>query len=577
MPPSHPPRPVFAFAAGVIGHRPNRLPPEGAARIQAQMAMLLHALRAACVQARARQEDVFDPCTEQMHLVSALAEGADRIGAEEGLRQHFILTAPLPFRIDEYEKDFPAPEARRDFRRLLAAAHAVLEFDGSRAEEGKAYEQAGLAVLDASDVLIAVWDGKPSAGRGGTTDLVYEAARRGMPVFHIHTAPEIPPRLHWAEPGHHSAAAYFEETFAGDLESGIITIVERLVRPPRAENEKMAMHDYFAKTFMRLNVSVQFPLLMGLMGVRKPRLADLWRPELEAARRQAAAEMAGEGLAPAYVWADEIAVRFGQVFRGAFIANFLISALATVLAILSPAPPWSIIEILLVALLIFNTMRGQKNHWHHLWFEAREVAERLRAAAPLYAIGARAVLPRGETPAWTGWYVRALLRQAGLHNAVLDAAGLAERTLSLRAFLQGQKDYHILTASRFDALHRRLAIAGKYLFAAALIVPAAFFTVEIFHLAVVTPQMRRWVMIASAGLPAIAAALYGIRVTGDFEGAAGRSARMSEQLEHLLEKLRSGSGLDILRETSHRAAEVMLGDVSNWRLVVESRKLDVPG
>lgn len=575
MPPSHPPRPEFAFAVGIIGHRPNRLA-GGTAGIEARMAMLLAALRQACARSRARHDGCFAPGTEQMHLLSALAEGADRIGAEEGLRQGYILSAPLPFRIGEYEKDFATPQARQDFRRLLSAAQAVLEFDGSRAEEGKAYEQAGLAVLDASDVLIAVWDGKPSAGRGGTPDLVYEAARRGMPVFHIHTAPEILPRLHWAEPGHHSAAAYFEESVAGDLESGIATMVERLVRPPRADSETAAMHDYFAQSFVRLNISMQFPLLMGLMGVRKPRLADLWRPDFETAQRRAAAEMRGEGLAPAYVWADEIAVRFGQVFRGAFIANFLIAALATILAILSPAPPWSIVEILLVALLIFNTMRGQRRHWHPLWFEAREVAERLRAAAPLYAIGARAVLPRGEIPTWTGWYVRALLRQAGLHSAVLDAAGLAERTRSLRAFLQGQKDYHTRTAGRFDALHRRLAVAGKYLFAAALAVPAAFFIVEIFHLAAVTPQMRRWVMIASAGLPAIAAALYGIRVTGDFEGAARRSARMSEQLEHLLDKLQDGS-LDSLRETSHRAAEVMLGDVSNWRLVMESRKLDVPG
>jgi hypothetical protein len=575
MPPSHPPRPVFAFAAGVIGHRPNRLS-DGAARIEAQLEALLAALRDACSRTRARHDGCFDPGTEQMHLVSALAEGADRIGADAGLRRGYILAAPLPFRIDEYEKDFADAGAKRDFRRLLAAAHAVLEFDGNRADEGKAYEQAGLAVLDSSDVLIAVWDGKPSAGRGGTTDLVYEAARRGMPVFHIHTAPDIPPCLHWGEPGHHSAAAYFEEAYAGDLESGIATVVERLTRPPRAESEMAAMRDYFIERFMRPNVSMQFPLLMGLMGVRMPRLTDLWRPELENTQLQAAAEMTGEGLALAYVWADEIAVRFGQVFRGAVIANFLIAALATILAILSPAPPWSIIEILLVALLIFNTMRGQKKHWHPLWFEAREVAERLRAAAPLYAIGARSILPRGEIAAWTGWYVRALLRQAGLHGAVLDAAGIAAAAGSLRSFLQGQKDYHTLTASRFDVLHRRLAIAGKYLFAAALIVPAVFFLVEIFHLAAVTPQMRRWVMIASAGLPAIAAALYGIRVTGDFEGAARRSARMSEQLEHLLDKLQDNS-LDSLRETSHRAAEVMLGDVSNWRLVVESRKLDVPG
>jgi len=32
-----------------------------------------------------------------------------------------------------------------------------------------------------------------------------------------------------------------------------------------------------------------------------------------------------------------------------------------------------------------------------------------------------------------------------------------------------------------------------------------------------------------------------------------------------------------LREMSHRAADVLQGDVASWRLVVESRELEMPG
>ncbi len=85
-------------------------------------------------------------------------------------------------------------------------------------------------------------------------------------------------------------------------------------------------------------------------------------------------------------------------------------------------------------------------------------------------------------------------------------------------------------------------------------------------------------IVLTAGFPAIAAASYGIRVIGDFDGAAARSARMASQLAGILHGIGHGPvTVDALRETSHRAAEAMLGDVANWRLVVESRDLEMPG
>ena len=49
----------------------------------------------------------------------------------------------------------------------------------------EAYQQVGLYLLDHCDVLVAVYDGKPAQGQGGTADTVGCALARGMPVFHI--------------------------------------------------------------------------------------------------------------------------------------------------------------------------------------------------------------------------------------------------------------------------------------------------------------------------------------------------------------------------------------------------------
>ena len=42
---------------------------------------------------------------------------------------------------------------------------------------------ASQSMLDLVDTLIAVWDGQPARGYGGTADVVNEARRRGTPVL----------------------------------------------------------------------------------------------------------------------------------------------------------------------------------------------------------------------------------------------------------------------------------------------------------------------------------------------------------------------------------------------------------
>lgn len=575
----HPPKPGLSFAVGIIGHRPNRLPEDADAWLDAQTAAVLAAIRDAALAAGQIHARFFSSQPINLHVVSALAEGSDRIGARLGLSEGFALAAPLPFIAEDYERDFAAEDSKAEFRHLLSKAASVLAFEGDRREDAKAYERAGMAVLDASDLLIAIWDGKPSAGRGGTTEIIYEAARRGMPVVWIHPSPGRPAQIFWREGiANHPGPAYFDKAFSKDVLSGTAIAVERLLRPPKSTSEQRGMRHYLHQHARRWNISIAFPVLLTLAG-RMPRRTDLFRtPPSVLAGEQRWATEPPRLLHHAHIWADEIAIYFAQLFRSAFVRNFLLSALVTTIVVVALPPPLSLVEIMLVLILIFNTALGRRGGWHHLWIEAREIAERLRVAMPLYATGSRLAPVYGEAPSWTGWYVRALLREAGLRRAVLDHATIAATWKDLRALLENQKTYHSVTARRFKTLHRNLSAAGTVLFFLALLASAAFFAIEYWELVPVSDRLHHWIIVATAGLPAFAAASYGIRVIGDFDGAAARSARMASQLSAILHGAGKGTpSIDALREIGHRAADVMLGDVASWRLVVESRELEMPG
>jgi len=97
--------------------------------------------------------------------VSSLAEGADRLVAAEILkRPGSQLEIVLPMPQEEYRHDFPDSVA--EFEELMKTPGATIDTMQATGPREQAYELAGRAVVDRSDVLIAVWDGGPAAGRG---------------------------------------------------------------------------------------------------------------------------------------------------------------------------------------------------------------------------------------------------------------------------------------------------------------------------------------------------------------------------------------------------------------------------
>jgi hypothetical protein len=131
-------------------------------------------------------------------LLSGLAEGADRLAAFVALGCGWALNAILAFHRTRFEQDFPEPASLGELRALLAAASEVAE-PGKAAHVGKptedGYDAVGRRLLDRSDVLIAIWDGQGSQGRGGTVEVIEAARAKGTPVTWIHACKPQPPQV----------------------------------------------------------------------------------------------------------------------------------------------------------------------------------------------------------------------------------------------------------------------------------------------------------------------------------------------------------------------------------------------
>jgi hypothetical protein len=115
---------------------------------------------------------------DQLVGVSALAEGADTLFARAVLDAGGSLAAIVPAR--GYRAALP--DAHRPvFDALLARAARVIALDFADPTDA-AYMDAGLRMLDEIDLLVAVWDGQPARGFGGTAQVVAAAEGRHLPV-----------------------------------------------------------------------------------------------------------------------------------------------------------------------------------------------------------------------------------------------------------------------------------------------------------------------------------------------------------------------------------------------------------
>jgi hypothetical protein len=116
-------------------------------------------------------------------------------------------------------------------------------------------------------------------------------------------------------------------------------------------------------------------------------------------------------------------------------------------------------------------------------------------------------------------------------------------------------------------LDRRLERISSGAFLATLLVSAA----AILALLIDPTWVERWqywLTLIFVGLPAIGAAIFGIRFQGNFVGSALRSNSTAASLADLARELRSDQ-ISLMRaaDLGEQAARAMFADLSEWRRV----------
>lgn len=551
--------------------------------------------------------DIYRPEPPLLRVVSPLAEGSDRLVAAEALALGYEIQCPLPFRSEEYAKDFESPESEAEFCTLLDAATAMFELNGSREESEQAYKAVGHLVLRQSDILIAIWDGEPAKGTGGTAEVVQVALGSQIPVIWIESTPPHSASLLLEVTEAGKASRSVELTPSGPLQGQKIPSlknrIEEILALP-SEKEIFALQKFFGEKWPHKRYSLGYRLFCKLF-VWGWKIPDRRVPRPEEDNRQdwldswnnlaEPNESVGPWIVrqfrPAFYRADRIADVLADRFRTFFVATYLFGAGAVLAAFLGAYPMvkhnhglhgcfW--IELLLITSILSFVMLNQRRHWHRRWIEYRLLAEGLRQMAAL-APFAR-VTPSFEVPVhlgtdtgptWYNWYFRALVRQAGMIKAFVDNDYVDHCRQALSTEIKGQIDYHDDRQKEQGVLHHRLHKISLILF-------IATFIACILHLypkaAALFGDYTDFVLTGAAlVLPAFGYAIQGIIYQGEFGRVSRRSAGIAKKLRELQDRLSSGKPHNFreLGRVAERFSIIQLQEQTDWRAVFIMKEVGV--
>jgi hypothetical protein len=656
---------------GIVGHRPNRLPKdkESLDTLGQMLRDILEDVKAEISNyaASASSKTLYSEAPAILRGVSPLAEGADRIFADQAIDLGYELVCPMPFNQEQYEKDFlpPAalePDSVERFRSLLKRAGAAagltpFELDGDRSAAPDGYALCGRVVLNQSDLLIVVWDGHERAGDGSTVDTALEAIRFRLPVLWIDS---LEPR-NWQllrDPEDMRCPQGSERCVPRNdrpsdpaqarklLTEAVSRIVHQEIAPPlplgpnQVPTPRSQAAEYFQERKPRFNLAFAWKVFRDAVGSGSFHLPKIFVSDFELQIREAwpvrrdlagsalssTANASGHGQTPPpdlddwvnvrlrghYAWPDRRGDLFADAYRSGYVLTYLLSALAVLVALLPMAAGLEgeaqticvLIEfgMLLGILLLFAI--GRTRRWHERWMEQRLLAELIRQLRILIPLGGGRPFSRTPThlgvygnlsQTWMYWHMRAIARATGIpkarvtHEYVLNCLNYIDKIVGGPD--GGQFKFHKETETRSDHIAHRLHKTSTWLFGLTLFGIGIHLSLELMGAAALPLELQlkipddlqreidHWLVLASAFLPALAAALAAISNQGEFARVAKRSAAMADSFGRFARQisvLRSSDAQGVLKlaqviPLAGEIAEVMVDEVADWRVVFIDR------
>ena len=606
------PRPPLAFRLGVTGTRD--LDSVAMGRLRPAVAQILGLI------ARELTRLADDPEAERVYerigpgappvnlrLVSPLAEGSDRLVAEEALKAGYALYAPLPFPRTEYEKDFP--DSVDAFRTLLQRAE-TLELDGARGElESESYQEVGRFVVRNCDLLIAIWDGRRERGPGGSAEIIRFATRTGLPVWWIDADGANEPKLieeplHLRRPELAPAGA--------DAETGLKRYLDRTILPPLLSDPARAGVFGFAAHHLSRLLAYDASPLFAYLNEKPLSACFLWRSYawmMDMAAPKPIDEALGLGPVgnrPENWWvqfyepADEFSIGFGDRYRSSYVLIAVLAFLALAAAALGSTLPEHLelfvgsFEICALVGIATLVLLNHVHRWHERWISYRLLAELCRkqyvlssigqtlpgsevfrmsldAAEPREEDGTREKLPR---EAWVAWYFTAALRAAPFltGNVAIEKPRALELAQSL---MSKQSVYHTARRNRDNAASRRIGQFGEICFLLTVLVGG----VKLASLFGDHSTTFVWAAMLGACFTAASGAFVGIKAYSEFSLLVQQSTQMLRTMKAARAELGS---IDIdqplasrdLGRAMYAFATAMMHEVSGWAQLFRIKTLE---
>ncbi len=511
-------------------------------------------------------------------VVSALARGADRLFAEAVLdNKRGRLEVITPFPVDEYRKDFDAETDSAHFERLLARAGQVQQLEmvpGVAAPAGDsqvpadeaAYLTAGERLVDSSEILVAIWNGRGSPG-GGTADVVQYAVQQERVVIWLDSSrPDDPPKLV-------RSVRYSSD---GLLDSACTTEF-----PPTAN---LLSRGYHQQARYCLDDSLPSELYARHVGQRCGELVHMAETS---GLDSVALDTVLAGIVPQFVRADQLA-RHYQRRHGWSVGGVLYVAAAAVTVAVGqvlffPDRLWLILfEVLAMLLVLGLWWFGRREAWHEKWLHDRYLAERLRTTTFTALVGAISGQANDGDPLpfYRGpqhWLARCVDTLARSATAVPEQVPFeAVRRFVAMAWLRDQERFHSDTARRAGRRAARRHALGFGLFGATLLMASLHF-MGIGHESgsgrPTEVRLDLWITFLALVLPVWAGTIHAMTSQLELERIAERSRRMGRALGRMARQAGCARTPGELRRICTDAATLMTVENREWWVLLSFHEL----